>query len=50
MLKKDKKEAAEQAMKLLDSVGLSQKRDAYPDMLSGGQKQRVAIVRALAMN
>ena len=33
---------------LLDLVGLSEKRDAYPSNLSGGQKQRVAIARALA--
>jgi polar amino acid transport system ATP-binding protein len=39
--------AAEQ---LLDKVGLSDKRDAYPVRLSGGQQQRVAIARALAMN
>jgi ABC-type polar amino acid transport system ATPase subunit len=35
--------------KLLVKVGLSDKRDAYPNRLSGGQKQRVAIARALAM-
>ena len=35
-------------MELLDLVGLSDKRDAYPSQLSGGQKQRVAIARALA--
>ncbi|MDQ7988930.1 MAG: amino acid ABC transporter ATP-binding protein [Candidatus Dactylopiibacterium sp.] len=34
---------------LLEKVGLSAKRDAYPGRLSGGQKQRVAIARALAM-
>ena len=34
---------------LLDSVGLLDKQDAYPENLSGGQKQRVAIARALAM-
>ncbi len=34
---------------LLDSVGLSDKRDAYPCQLSGGQQQRVSIARALAM-
>ncbi|MCC5894503.1 MAG: amino acid ABC transporter ATP-binding protein [Alkalibacterium sp.] len=35
--------------RLLDSVGMSDKADAYPSSLSGGQKQRVAIARALAM-
>lgn len=34
---------------LLKSVGLLDKRDAYPNQLSGGQKQRIAIARALAM-
>ena len=42
-------EADEEAMRLLDRVGLSEKADAYPAQLSGGQKQRIAIVRALAM-
>jgi polar amino acid transport system ATP-binding protein len=36
--------------KLLERVGLSDKRDSYPDELSGGQQQRVAIARALAMS
>lgn len=44
-----KKDAAEQAMVLLERVGLAEKRDAYPSQLSGGQQQRVAIARALAM-
>jgi polar amino acid transport system ATP-binding protein len=44
-----KKEARERAMGLLESVGMAEKADAYPDSLSGGQQQRVAIVRALAM-
>jgi polar amino acid transport system ATP-binding protein len=44
-----KKEAEEQAMVLLERVGLAVKRDAYPTQLSGGQQQRVAIARALAM-
>ena len=44
-----KADAREQAMLLLDQVGLAHKADAYPDALSGGQQQRVAIARALAM-
>ena len=47
--KKDKQQAREEGMKLLDMVGLASKADAYPAHLSGGQKQRVAIARALAM-
>lgn len=39
----------ENAMNLLDKVGLSDKWDVYPSKLSGGQQQRVAIARALAM-
>ena len=35
--------------RLLERVGLSDKRNEYPSRLSGGQKQRVAIARALAM-
>ncbi len=45
-----KKEAGDNAMKLLARIGLEDKADAYPSTLSGGQKQRVAIVRSLAMN
>lgn len=37
------------AMRLLEKVGLADKRDQYPSRLSGGQQQRVAIARALAM-
>ncbi|MHA0858006.1 amino acid ABC transporter ATP-binding protein [Paenibacillus sp. CMAA1364] len=37
------------ATQLLQTVGLSDKRDVYPNQLSGGQKQRIAIARALAM-
>jgi polar amino acid transport system ATP-binding protein len=44
-----KTEARERGLKLLESVGMEEKADAYPDSLSGGQQQRVAIVRALAM-
>lgn len=36
-------------MRLLEKVGLVDKRDSYPSRLSGGQQQRVAIARALAM-
>ena len=43
-------EIREKALTLLDQVGLSQKKDAYPYQLSGGQQQRVAIARALALN
>ena len=49
LLKKDKKEAEEEAMKLLERVGLEGKANAYPSQMSGGQKQRIAIVRSLAM-
>ncbi len=45
-----KQNAKEQAMALLNRIGLADKADVYPSTLSGGQKQRVAIVRALAMN
>ena len=38
------------ALELLEQVGLSQKKDAYPYQLSGGQQQRVALARALALN
>lgn len=44
------KQAAERADALLNRIGLSAKRDAFPPQLSGGQKQRIAIARALAMN
>jgi ABC-type polar amino acid transport system ATPase subunit len=43
-------EARQQAMALLEKVGLPEKADEYPSKLSGGQQQRVAIARALAMN
>ncbi|MCI6205320.1 MAG: amino acid ABC transporter ATP-binding protein [Corynebacterium glucuronolyticum] len=41
--------AKQQAMELLDLVGLAHKATAYPAQLSGGQQQRVAIARAVAM-
>ena len=49
-LKKSKAEAVEQALALLDRVGLKDKKDVYPRKLSGGQQQRVAIARAMAMS
>lgn len=42
-------DAIAEAESLLESIGLSDKRNEYPARLSGGQQQRVAIVRALAM-
>ena len=50
MLKKcSKEEAKERALKMLDKVGLVEKKESYPSQLSGGQKQRIAIARALCM-
>lgn len=45
----DKEKAIDDALVLLDRVGLLEKQNAYPAQLSGGQKQRIAIARALAM-
>ncbi|AKG35022.1 amino acid ABC transporter ATP-binding protein [Paenibacillus durus] len=47
--KQSSAEADKIAMDLLRTVGLEDKKDAYPSQLSGGQKQRIAIARALAM-
>ncbi|WP_379151967.1 amino acid ABC transporter ATP-binding protein [Paenibacillus sp. sgz5001063] len=47
--KQSASEAEKIATELLRTVGLADKRDAYPSQLSGGQKQRIAIARALAM-
>lgn len=44
-----KEEAIKKSKYLLQRVGLTDKKDAYPAQLSGGQKQRIAIARALAM-
>ena len=49
-LGKKKAEVEEEAMRLLDRVGLKDRAHALPRQLSGGQKQRVAIVRALLMH
>ena len=50
VLKMDKAEAEDKAMKLLRRMGLEDKAKAYPSELSGGQKQRVSIARALALD
>ena len=49
VLKVPKAEAIDRAEKLLNKVGLYDKKDQYPAFLSGGQQQRCAIARALAM-
>ena len=48
--KRDPREAREQALALLERVGLADKRDAFARQLSGGQQQRIAIIRSLCMN
>lgn len=50
VLGKTNKELIPKAEKLLEQIGLLEKRGAHPASLSGGQKQRVAIVRALMMD
>lgn len=48
--KKSKAEAREISLKLLDKVGMIDRKDFYPSKLSGGQQQRVGIARAMAVN
>ena len=48
--KRSRQDAREEALTLLERVGLKEKADSWPRQLSGGQKQRVAIVRALIMH
>jgi len=48
--KRSKADAHDNAMRLLEKVGITDKAQVYPDQLSGGQQQRVAIARALAMD
>ena len=43
-----REEASENALKLLERVGLKEKADSFPSQLSGGQKQRISIARALS--
>ena len=50
LLGKSRAEAEQQAMALLERVGLADRAASYPSQLSGGQKQRVAIVRSLCMD
>ena len=45
-----KEEATNRALKLLERIGLLDKKDNYVSSLSGGQKQRIAIARSLCMN
>ncbi len=48
--KEIRRQISNEALSLLQTVGLSEKAQSYPCELSGGQQQRVAIARALAMN
>jgi polar amino acid transport system ATP-binding protein len=48
--KRSRSEAEQEALELLEKVGLADRGNDYPRQLSGGQKQRIAIVRALIMH
>ena len=50
VLRMPKKQAREEAMKLLERVGVGSQADKVPAQLSGGQQQRAAIARSLAMH
>lgn len=47
---KYRKSNKEKILQVIENVGLSDKKDCFPDELSGGQKQRVSIARALVTN
>ncbi|MFW5708321.1 MAG: ABC transporter ATP-binding protein, partial [Bacteroidota bacterium] len=47
LLTKDSRESEKRAAKLIESVGLESKTNAFPEELSGGEQQRIAIARAL---
>ena len=49
VLKRQRGEAIDEAMALLEKVGIADKANVHPAQLSGGQQQRAAIARALAM-
>ena len=48
--RRDKAEVEQEAIKLLERVGLADRKDSWPHELSGGQRQRVAICRALILH
>ena len=50
VLHRNKKEVREEAMRLLERVGVADQADKVPAQLSGGQQQRAAIARSLAMH
>ena len=50
VLNRNKDEALQRGLKMLDRVGLMVQKDKFPGQLSGGQQQRVAIARALSMD
>jgi polar amino acid transport system ATP-binding protein len=49
VLRQGREEAERTALRVIERVGMTDKKDAYPSQLSGGQQQRVAIARGLAM-
>ena len=45
-----KRQVEQEAIRLLERVGLADRKDSWPHELSGGQRQRVAICRALILH